>query len=63
MSQLFDRPSPDAGIGERHSNSLQRYLFEASHSKCSRCSGGQVYAASLYEWAAIIDPDGDASAA
>jgi len=33
------------------------------HSKRTRGAGGQVYAASVHERAAVIDPDGDASAA
>src|SRR5450631_306685 len=47
----------------RCSNSAEGDLFQASHSQCTRCSGRQVYAASLYEWTAVIDSDSDASSA
>ncbi len=45
------------------SSSLEGDLFKASYPECTRCSGRQVYAASLYEWTAVIDSDGDASSA
>jgi hypothetical protein len=47
----------------RCSNSAEGDLFQASHSQCTRCTGRQVYAASLYEWTAVIDSDSDASSA
>jgi hypothetical protein len=47
----------------RCANSAEGNLFKASHSQCARCSGRQVYAASLYEWTAIIDSDSGASSA
>ncbi len=64
QNQLFDRPSPDAWIGERHLEFSGARPFQGQPFPCARAaSGRQVYAASLYEWAAIIDPDSDASSA
>jgi hypothetical protein len=45
----------------RRSNSAEGDLFKVSHSQCTRCSGRQIYAASLYKWTAVIDSDSDAS--
>ena len=49
-------------LSER-SNSAEGDHFKASHPECTRCAGRQVYAASLYEWTAVIDSDSDASSA